>query len=605
MPGLFDTHVHLTDPAVHGPAMVANGVLFARDLGSATAGALTLRAQFASGERLGPELAVVGAIVDGDPPVWPFSEACKDAAAARAAVARLHEAGVDQIKVYSRLSAEAFHAAVSEAQARGLTVGGHVPDSVSLGDALAAGMDFAEHLMGFERLWGRMAGGATSELASGNFREHAHWALRPKLDPAAWAAECRRIAASGCAFGPTLVVLEGIAGFGDPKQAAEDPLYAYVSPFSRAFWEQGSYSRIAGFFAQALPHQKALVKDLHDAGATLVCGTDLANPRVFPGFSLHREMALFQEAGLPPAAVLRCATMNAAELCGVADRLGRVMEGGTASLLLVRANPLEDARACAQIEAVILRGRLFDRAMLDELLAGARRAAVGAALAADAPEMEVRIPGEPVHRGRYEFRFSGQPAGHEDFLWTRDADGWHLQAYMESGGGFAEPVEITAHYGPDRTLRSATWRRPDGKERAEYAFEGGVLRVRGGKAGAEPAASEHELGAERLDPQVFSADFLALAALGLAPGQELKDRPWGFGAEGWAPASSTRTVRRDADAEVEWGGRKVAVTVYSGEHEMDGQTMKARTWVGPDGLPIKTAFALPFGKFEATLVPPR
>jgi len=606
-PGLFDTHVHLVDPAIYAPAMVANGVLFARDLGSATVAAIALRDSFARGERLGPELIVVGAIVDGVPPVWAFSEACPDAESARAAVARLAESGVNQIKVYSRLTPEAFHAAVAEAKARGLKVGGHVPDAVSLGDALAAGMDFSEHLMGFERLWGRMTGAAENEFASGNFREHAHWSLKPKLDPDAWKAECRKIAASGCAFGPTLAVLEGIAGYGDPKKAAEDPLYAYVSPIMRGMWEQGSYSRIAGFFAQALPHQIALVKDLHDAGATLVCGTDLANPRVFPGFSLHREMELFQQAGIPPADVLRCATRNAAQLCGVDDRLGRVSAGGTASLVLLRANPLLDVKNYAQIESVILRGRYLDRGQLDALLAQARASSSGAAAATEAAPavtMTVRIPGTPVHQGRYDYKFSGQPAGHEDFLWTQDADGFHLQAFSETGG-FSAPVEITAHYGSDRKFRSATWRRPDGSESAELRLEGETLHVRGGKAGAEPKTTEIAIGTASVGVAMFSADWVNHPTLGLQPGEAKQLTDWSFSSESWMPVANTFTLLRDPDAEVEWGGRKVTVSVYSGEYEMEGQKMKSRTWVGPDGLPIKSALALPFGKFEAMLIPPQ
>ncbi|MDA1259136.1 MAG: hypothetical protein O3A20_00790 [Planctomycetota bacterium] len=105
------------------------GVVFARDLGSATEAALSMREALRNGSQLGPELIEVGAIIDGDPSVWPFSEACKDADAARAAVAKLADAGGDQIKLYSRLSPEAFHAAMDEARTRSLTVGGHVPDA--------------------------------------------------------------------------------------------------------------------------------------------------------------------------------------------------------------------------------------------------------------------------------------------------------------------------------------------------------------------------------------------------------------------------------------------------------------------------------------------
>ncbi len=604
-PGLFDTHVHFVDPDAFAPAMVANGVLFVRDLGSETNSVLALREALRSGERLGPELIATGAIVDGDPAVWPFSEASADAVAARAAVARLAAAGVDQIKVYSRLSPEAFHAAVAEAKARGLKVGGHVPDSVSLDDALAAGMDFSEHLMGWERLLGRLAGAAQDEFAHGDFKEYGYWALRGQVPAEDLRAAYARAKQAGTYFAPTLVVMEGVAGYGDPDTAEKDPRMAFIGPAYRAFWRNAGYSRAAPSFASALPHQKALVKELHDAGVTLVCGTDLANPSVFPGFSLHREMELFQECGIAPADVIRCATVNAARLCGVENRLGRVRADATASLVLLRANPLQDVRNYAQIEAVVLRGRWLDRAALDGLLEQAREAAAQAVpyTGEEEPEMASEIPGEPVHRGRYQFTFWDSAAGFEEFLWTKDAEGWHLQARLEVAGGFAKPARITAHYGPDRNLLSATWRRPDGGETATYRVEGGKVLVRGGAAGAEEEI-EIVLDGAAFGPDVFSADLLSLPALGLQPGGEISGRAFGFGAESWKPAESSRVIRRDPDTKVEWGGKTLSVSVYSGEYTMDGQKIKTRTWVGPDGLTLKSAFIFEFGKFEARLAIP-
>lgn len=606
-PGLFDTHVHFTDPDVQAPAMVANGVVFVRDLGSATAAAIELREALRSGARLGPELIVTGAIVDGDPPVWPFSEACKDAEAARAAVARLADAGVDQIKVYSRLPADAFRAAVAEAKARGLRVGGHVPDSVSLDEGLAAGMEFSEHLMGWERLVGRLAGEAQDELARGDHRENAYWRLLPQAPAAELDAALTRAARSGAFFAPTLVVLEGVAGYADPDAAERDAHMAYVRPAFRAFWRGAGYQRAAPYFAQALPHQKALVKRLHDTGVTLVCGTDLANPRVYPGFSLHREMELFAECGIPAAAAVRAATITAARLCQVDDRLGRISAGATASFVVLRANPLEDVRNYSRIDAVALRGRWLDRERLDALLAEARAAAAGdaeAEAAAAGSALALRIPGRVIHRGKYVFTFAGQASGHEEFAWTEADDGWHLQALIAPTGGWAKPCEITAHYGKDRRLVAADWRRPDGKETATYRVADGVVHVLSGPAGKEQESSVALDGA-KFGPDSFAADFLQLPALGLDTGAKLEDRLFGFGMESWKPTESQRKIQRDADAEVEWGGAKTPVRVYTAEYTMNGQTMKTRTWVGPDGLPIKTAFSLPFGKFEAVREPPR
>ena len=54
-------------------------------------------------------------------------------------------------------------------------------------------------------------------------------------------------------------------------------------------------------------------------------------------------------------------------------RLGTVAEGKTASLVLVKGNPLEDIRNARLIDGVFLRGTYYDRADLDRLLSEARK----------------------------------------------------------------------------------------------------------------------------------------------------------------------------------------------------------------------------------------
>jgi imidazolonepropionase-like amidohydrolase len=108
------------------------------------------------------------------------------------------------------------------------------------------------------------------------------------------------------------------------------------------------------------------------SGMPLMVGTDLLFPGVIPGYSVHEEMALWQEAGISPAEILRGATIVPAKFMGVNDRLGTVAEGKTASFVLLRSNPLEDIRNVDQIEGVSLRGRYFSRADLDQLKQGVK-----------------------------------------------------------------------------------------------------------------------------------------------------------------------------------------------------------------------------------------
>jgi imidazolonepropionase-like amidohydrolase len=101
-------------------------------------------------------------------------------------------------------------------------------------------------------------------------------------------------------------------------------------------------------------------------------GTDLMVPGVIPGYSVHEEMAIWQEAGIPPADILRSATLVPVRFMGMQDRLGSIEEGKTASMILLRGNPLDDVRNAQQVEGIFLRGMYFNRNDLDGLLEEAR-----------------------------------------------------------------------------------------------------------------------------------------------------------------------------------------------------------------------------------------
>ena len=100
-----------------------------------------------------------------------------------------------------------------------------------------------------------------------------------------------------------------------------------------------------------------------------MAGTDTA-PGVYimPGFSLHDELANFVEAGFTPMEALQAATSNPAKFLGLEATLGSVEPGKIADLVLLRENPLKDIQNSRKISVVISRGRVFDRAALDQIL---------------------------------------------------------------------------------------------------------------------------------------------------------------------------------------------------------------------------------------------
>lgn len=100
-----------------------------------------------------------------------------------------------------------------------------------------------------------------------------------------------------------------------------------------------------------------------------MAGTDLGADYIYPGFSLHDELALFVQAGLTPAEALKTATYNPAKFLDLLDHIGTVESGKLADLVLLDANPLEEISNTLKIRALVLNGRYLDRTTLDKFLA--------------------------------------------------------------------------------------------------------------------------------------------------------------------------------------------------------------------------------------------
>ncbi len=103
------------------------------------------------------------------------------------------------------------------------------------------------------------------------------------------------------------------------------------------------------------------VKDAHDAGVPIVLGTDTNNPRVYPGYSVHRELEILVELGMSPHDAIVAATRRPAEFFGHERERGTAEVGKSADLLLLSGNPLTDIRNTRTLIAVILDGQIINR----------------------------------------------------------------------------------------------------------------------------------------------------------------------------------------------------------------------------------------------------
>jgi imidazolonepropionase-like amidohydrolase len=106
-----------------------------------------------------------------------------------------------------------------------------------------------------------------------------------------------------------------------------------------------------------------------------MAGTDVGLPYLFPGFSLHDEVALLVEAGLTPLEALQAATRNTARAVGLGNELGTIEVGKLADLVLLEADPLAAITITTRIAAVVANGRLFEKPDLLKSLMAVEQAA--------------------------------------------------------------------------------------------------------------------------------------------------------------------------------------------------------------------------------------
>ncbi|HEY6121217.1 MAG TPA: amidohydrolase family protein [Pyrinomonadaceae bacterium] len=383
IPGLWDMHVHEWNKEAFFPLFIANGVTGVRDMFSPLAPIKQWRAEVAAGTTIGPQIVAAGIILDGpNPGCAPCSIAVSNAAEGRKAVLTVKEMGSDFIKVYSMLPRDAYFAIADEAKRQKMDFAGHVPEFVSAGEASDAGQKSIEHLTGI-----LVACSAKEEelrkenearLRADGFRSDTMTLEQSRalnsFDEKQAAALFARFKKNGTWMCPTLSVLRAQAFIGD-ADFRNDLRLEYIQNFiKKKFWEDAfGFSRRTAedneHARRVFQKQLEVVGMMKRTGVDFIAGTDTANPYVFPGFSLHDELALLVQAGFTPMEALQAATRDAARYLGRLDSVGTIENGKIADLVLLDANPLAEIGNTRKINAVVVGGTLITRPELDKMLA--------------------------------------------------------------------------------------------------------------------------------------------------------------------------------------------------------------------------------------------
>lgn len=326
LPGLIDSHVHLAwgspEPGKPLPgteearATLEAGFTTVRNPGSTGRADLALRDAIERGEVRGPRMLAAGPGL-GMPGgacdrVFAGEGRATGVAEVRERARQVLDSGADFLKLCSgggvvatQADAESteygeaeIRAVVEEAHRRGKTVAAHAQGALAIANAVRAGVDSIEH------------GAWIDEASAGLMRARGVF-LVPTLYRLDWQIEN---AAKTGAGADRLKVLR------DARQATHDHV-------SRAI----------------------------TLGVPVAFGTDAT---VYPSGLNARELAVLLEVGMKPLAAIRSATLDAARLLGLQERIGAIETGKLADLIAVDGDPLADVRTLEKVSFVMKGGRV-------------------------------------------------------------------------------------------------------------------------------------------------------------------------------------------------------------------------------------------------------
>ena len=355
LPGLWDMHVHLgfnTD----GLLNLAAGVTSVRDMANDIDKLQDARRKFDKGTSLGPRVVMAGFMDGPGPYAGPTKVLVDNVQEAEKAIDRYKMLGYEQIKVYSSIKPDLVPAIIARAHGQGMRVSGHVPAFMTAQDVVKLGFDELQHtnflFLNF------MAGSVKDTRTPIRFTAVAEHAAELDLNSAEVRQFITLLKEHDTVIDPTLSIFEAFFTDRPGKVArAVAPVADRLPPTVRRAYLAGGLPVPEGRdqrYRESFEAMLRMVAALHRAGVRIVAGTDST-----AGFSLHRELELYVQAGIAAPEVLRIATLGAASVMKHDDVLGSITPGKLADLIVVDGDPTARISEIRRVELVVKNGTVI------------------------------------------------------------------------------------------------------------------------------------------------------------------------------------------------------------------------------------------------------
>ena len=347
IPGLIDAHAHLggerdgllAETSWPLLANLAFGVTTAHDPSNDTETVFTNSELIKSGAKLGPRLFSTGTILYGaETPFKAVVETYEDAVSH---VRRLKAAGAISVKSYNQQRRDVRQMILKAARELEMEV---VPEGGSLFyqnmTMIADGHTTVEHSLPVANI----------------YRDVLEFWSRTKVG-----------------YTPTLVV--GFGGLGgeffwyERTNVWEHQRLLAFTP--RDVVDSRSRRRIKAAGDDDFNHMAIArhARQLQDAGVLVNMGAH----GQLQGLGAHWEIWMMTQGGMTPQNALRTATIDAARSLGLDRDIGSLEPGKLADLVILDRNPLENIENTDSVAMVMVNGRLFDAATLNEVASGTRQ----------------------------------------------------------------------------------------------------------------------------------------------------------------------------------------------------------------------------------------
>ena len=347
-------HAHF-EQVEWGPIYLAAGVTTVRDCGNEFEFITAVRDAIAQGRGLGPRLLLAG-FVDGTGPLALGVDRVDTPEQARMWIDRYHDAGFQQMKIYSSVKLEEVKAVADEAHRLGMTVTGHVPEGLNAYQAIEAGQDQINHIHYIADIMQRAASRRMPPRA-----ERRNAAANLDLDSPEAKKALAFLKEHHTVVDPTMALFELFTATTAKPPASFEPGIDKIAP------ELRSNSPTSDRPTRTPKSGRRFSRKSRNRRRPASCRN---SDRRWHRSGCSRVTACIakssctSQAGFTPMEAIQAATIVPARVMGLDKELGTVEKGKRGDLILINGNPLEDIHNTRNVEYVITNGTMYHTAEL-------------------------------------------------------------------------------------------------------------------------------------------------------------------------------------------------------------------------------------------------